>query len=114
MADEFDAPVDEAREINTTEGKRKLGQHLQNKFTQYKTDRGAVEQQWLINLMQYLGKYDATFEQRMVPNTSRAYPKLTRVKCVSVESRLMSLTFPASEKNWAIDTSPVPSLSAET
>lgn len=114
MADDFDTPVDEAREINTTEGKRKLGRHLQSKFAQYKTDRQAIEQQWLINLMQYLGKYDAEFEQRMVPNTSRAYPKLTRVKCVSVESRLMSLTFPASEKNWSIEASPIPSLNADT
>jgi len=114
MVDEFDTPVEEARDINTTEGKRKLGRHLQNKFTQYKTDRQSIEQQWLTNLMQYLGKYDAEFEQRMVANTSRAYPKLTRVKCVSVEARLMSLTFPASEKNWSIEASPVPSLSADT
>jgi hypothetical protein len=46
-------------------------------------------------------------------NRSRAYPKLTRVKCVSMLARLMNLLFQASEKNWGVGPSAVPDLSAE-
>ena len=44
---------------------------------------------------------------------SHAYPKLTRVKCVSMLSRLMHLLFPTSEKNWTLNPSPVPNLAEE-
>lgn len=106
--------ADYAAETSITDGKRKLGSGLQTKFASYKKDRTGTEQVWLTNLRQYLGKYDPDYEAKMPPNTSRAYPKKTRSKCTSVESRLMSLLFPASEKNWSIEASPVPNLDADS
>lgn len=106
--------ADYAGELSESDGKRKLGQGLQTKFATYKNDRVGTEQQWLINLRQYLGKYDPDYDAKMPQNTSRAYPKKTRSKCTSVESRLMSLLFPASEKNWSIAASPVPNLDADS
>lgn len=96
-----------------SQGKAELGNKLKSKFTIYKKDRAPAEEQWMKNLRQYLGKYDPEFESKMAGNTSRAYPKRTRVKCVSMVSRLMSLLFPAGEKNWTLQASAVPSLSSE-
>lgn len=103
-----------AGDDDQTEGKRNLGDWLQSKFNTYKIDRQGTEQIWLTNLRQYLGKYDPEYDSKMPANTSRAYPKKTRSKCTSVESRLMSLLFPASEKNWSIGASPVPNLDSES
>lgn len=115
MADDLTTqPISEAEPKDHAQGKARLGSVLSSRFTVYKKDRGPAENQWMQNLRQFLGKYDPDFETRMAPNTSRAYPKLTRVKCVSMVSRLMSLLFPAGEKNWGLEASAVPSLQAET
>ncbi len=96
------------------EGKDRLGRKLKEKYTQFKKDRRNAETQWLKNLNQFLGKYDSDIAQNLDANTSRAYPKVTRIKCVSMKARLMSLLFPAGEKNWGIDSSPTPSLPQDT
>lgn len=90
-----------------------LGRNLRGKFLQYVKDRRLVEEQWMRNIRQYLGKWDPQIEGTFDAGQSRAYPKVTRVKCVSMESRLMSLLFPADEKNWSIDPSPSPNLPPE-
>ena len=96
------------------EGKDRLGRKLKDKYAQFKKDRRNAETQWLKNLNQFLGKYDSDIAQNLDANTSRAYPKVTRIKCVSMKARLMSLLFPAGEKNWGIDSSPTPSLPQDT
>ena len=90
-----------------------LGQRLSKDFTQYERDRRLAELRWMRNLRQFLGVYDPDIEKQLDPNRSRAYPKLTRVKCVSMLSRLMNLLFPSSERNWSIEPSKVPNLEAE-
>lgn len=104
---------DHQAQLNKAAARDGLANTLQGKFTSYKSDRSVAEQQWLRNLRQYLGQYDPEFEQRMPRDTSRAYPKYTRVKCKSLKARLMSLLFPAGERNWGVDASPIPSLPAE-
>ena len=48
------------------------------------------------------------------PNRSKAFVRKTRVKVKTIDSRVADLLFPAgSEKNWEIDTTPVPSVSKE-
>lgn len=106
-------PIEAVEPRNHAQGKAELGRKLTAKFAVFKKDRSAAETQWMKNLRQYLGKYDEDFEAKMAPNTSRAYPKRTRVKCVSMVSRLMSLLFPAGEKNWSLEASTVPSLPPE-
>jgi hypothetical protein len=113
MADLPDTPYNEEA-YNRTEGRAALGGSIKDKFAVYKKDRRAAEDQWMLNVRQYLGKYDPSLEQNMDANTSRAYPKLTRVKVVSMVSRLMALLFPAGENNWGLSASPVPNLPAET
>jgi len=90
-----------------------LGRKLASDFEMYERDRRTVEMRWAQNLRQFLGKYDPEIAARIPKERSRAYPKLTRIKCVSMVSRLMNLLFPSSEKNWGVEASPVPNLSVE-
>ena len=90
-----------------------LGTVLWSKFAQYERDRKLAELQWARNARQFLGQYDQEIEKNLDPNRSRAYPKITRVKCVSMLSRLMNLLFQADDKCWGINASAVPELEQE-
>lgn len=83
-----------------------LGQTLNSKFDQYKSDRRIAELRWTRNLRQYLGIYDPELDNLLAKNRSRAYPRITRVKCISVLSRIMNLMFPGNERNWELKASP--------
>lgn len=85
---------------------KRLGTSLSGVFDRYASDRNAAEQKWLRNLRQYLGIYDPEIEQALGAKRSKAYPKLTRIKCISVLSRIMNLMFPGNEKNWSLHASP--------
>lgn len=90
-----------------------LGHTLQARFVQYRNERKLAEIRWTRNVRQYQGVYDPEVEQAIDRNRSRAYPKLTRVKCVSMLSRLMNMLFQATDKNWTLAPSPMPDLSQE-
>lgn len=94
----------------SAEALRALGSRLMGRFGQYESDRRIAEQKWIKNQRQFLGVYDPEIEAAIDKNRSRAYPKLTRVKCVSMLSRLMNLLFPVDDKNWAVCPSAVPDL----
>jgi hypothetical protein len=94
-------------------GLRSLGATLSRRFTQYEQDRRLAELKWARNSRQYLGIYDPEVETVLDKNRSRAYPKVTRVKCVSMLSRLMNLLFQADDRNWGVCPSAVPNLSQE-
>ena len=99
----------EALNINK-EGIAKLGQKLRERFMQYDKARRTVEEQWLKNVRQYVGEYDPKIEALLKPEQSRAYPRLTRVKVLSIVARLHALLFPAGESNWGVEASPEPML----
>lgn len=90
-----------------------LGQKLNDNFGQYKSDRQLAEMRWLRNQRQYLGIYDEEIEKQFAAGRSRAYPRITRMKCISVLSRLMNLMFPGNERNWALEASPSPDMKPE-
>lgn len=100
------APV---KVIKSTELKA-LGDKLSSLFTQYVSDRRIAELRWTRNLRQYLGIYDPEVEKQISANRSHAYPRVTRVKCISVLSRVMSLMFPGNERNWELQASPSPDM----
>lgn len=93
------------------EAMKALGATLSTKFSRYEADRKNAELKWARNARQFLGIYDPEIEANLDPNRSRAYPKLTRVKAVSMLSRLMNLLFQADDKCWGIAPSSVPNLS---
>lgn len=90
-----------------------LGMRYKTLFERYASERIPAEQKWLKNLRQYLGVYDPDIERMLPRNRSRAYPRLTRMKCISMLSRLMNLMFPGNEDNWELNASPSPSMSPE-
>lgn len=90
-----------------------LGQDRRRLFDQYASDRTVAEQKWLRNLRQYLGIYDPEIERHLSASRSKAYPRVTRVKCISVLSRIMNLMFPGNERNWELRASPSPDMSPE-
>ena len=90
-----------------------LGTELMAKFTTYCSDRQAAEAKWIRNLRQYIGVYDPDIEKMIAPNRSRAYPRITRVKCISVLSRIMNLMFPGNERNWELKASPSADMAPE-
>ncbi len=92
---------------------RNLGAKYKSLFDRYASERIPAEQKWLKGLRQYLGIYDPDVERQLAPNRSRAYPRLTRMKCVSMLSRLMNLMFPGNEDNWELNASPSPSMSPD-
>lgn len=92
---------------------QQLGQNLSKLFEQYVSDRRVAELKWLRNLRQYLGIYDPDIENQIGNQRSKAYPRITRVKCVSVLSRIMHLMFPGNERNWSLQASPAADMSPD-
>jgi hypothetical protein len=107
--DATDAPI---KAIKPDELKT-LGQNLDRQFQQYAADRVIVEQRWLRNQRQYLGLYDPDIDKELSATRSRVYPRLTRVKVISVLSRIMNLMFPGNDKNWTLKASPSPDMSPD-
>ena len=97
-----DAPV---KKLNSTQ-LQLLGGRLSRLFMQYRSDRRLAELRWLRCERQYLGVYDPDVDKELSAGRSRSYPKVTRTKCISVLSRLMSLMFPGNERNWELKASP--------
>lgn len=92
---------------------RTLGLKLYQRFETYERERRIAEIKWMRNLRQYLGQHDPEVEAKLDPNKAKTYPRVTRVKTVSMVARLMNLLFPESDKNYGIEPSPVPNLSPE-
>lgn len=95
------------------EGLVQLGQRLSQLWVVYRSARRIWELRLLRSERQYLGIYDPEVDKELQPNRSRAYPRITRIKCISVLSRLMSLMFPGDERNWAIQASPNEAMSPD-
>ena len=109
------AAVDQMRdEPQQTVALDALGVELLAEFAKAELDRRLTEERWLQDLRQYRGKYDPDVLAAIGPNRSKAFVRKTRVKVKTVDSRVADLLFPAgSEKNWEIDSTPVPSVSRE-
>jgi hypothetical protein len=107
------APETAPVRVIKAEDLRALGDKLGPLFTQYVSDRRIAELRWMRNLRQYLGQYDPEIEKELGPNRSRAYPRVTRVKCISVLSRIMNLMFPGNERNWTLEASPSPDINPQ-
>lgn len=109
------AANEQMREEAPAQSLAAIGARLLSEFSQAKLDRKDTEERWLMDLRQYRGKYDPDEEAAFGAGRSKAFVRKTRVKVKTIDSRVADLLFPAgSEKNWSIDNTPVPSVSAET
>lgn len=94
----------------SAEALAKLGVTMKSKLAQFTSDRGDLELQWLKNLRQYRREYDTDVKRRIPEERSHAYPGDTRKKVKAAVSKLMEMMFPATERNWELSNSPVPSI----
>lgn len=87
-------------------------QHLSTLAQQQVNDRTTIEQRWLSDLRQYHGIYEAAIEGALKNDSerSRAFINYTRPKTTAWQARLFDLLFPADDKNWGINPTPVPEL----
>ena len=75
-----------------------------------------IEQGWQDAIRAYQGKYDAEIEKMLKDAQingsarSRAFVKICKSKTDSWEARLSDLLFPADDKNYGINPTPVPEL----
>lgn len=92
-----------------------LGTRLLAEFAEAERDRLTTELRWLQDLRQFKGQYDPEVLAAIGPKRSKAFVRKTRVKIKTADSRVEDLLFPSgSEKNWSVDSTPVPSVSDET
>jgi len=109
VGDDDEAPV---RRLDP-EQMAAVGVKLVEMFTEYKKERQNAEHNWVKNLRQISGQYDPEIERKLPANMSRAYPRITRVKCLIMLARIMNLMFPGNEKNWEIKATPSADITAE-
>lgn len=87
-----------------------LGPRLQSLFREYKDARKDNEDQWILNLRQYLGQYDPETLAKLTGARSKIFVGLTRTKVMSAFSRLVDLLFQPGQDFWSVEPTPVPEL----
>ena len=75
--------------------------------------RSPLETRWLADLRQYEGQYDAQTQAAIAddPTRSGVFANLTRRSVNAAEARIIDMLFPTDDKNWGIESTPVPELS---
>ena len=72
--------------------------------------RLALEERWLLDTLQYQGKYDSATEAKLSQNkgSSKVFVNMTRPKTKVQRARLVDTLLPEDETNWDIEPTPVP------
>jgi hypothetical protein len=88
-----------------------LGTKLEDEWQEAEGERVFTERRMIRDLRQYRGQYDPEVLDKIHPNRSKAYIRLTRNKVKTYDARMMDIKFPANEdKDWSIHSTPVPEL----
>lgn len=88
-----------------------LGLFLRDRMDHEKRQRVSVEDEFLQDLRQYKGQYEAEEWRRLTEQKyrSKLFSKMTRRKVKAFDSRMMEMLFPAGkEKNWSVKHTPEP------
>lgn len=118
-ANPFDEAIDGADERTAEEQMEELQKgvssvidFLQAEVTDRISKRRSIETRWLKSLRQYHGIYEADVEGALQNDDerSKAFINMTRPKTTAWEARLWDMLFPADDKNWGINPTPVPEL----
>lgn len=74
-------------------------------------NKADIEKRMLDGLRAYHGKYDETTLKGIKANKgSEIFVNITRHKCNTAEARLIDMLFPNDDKNWSINSTPIPEL----
>jgi len=91
-----------------------VGTRLEKEWQEAETGKLYDEQRFLRALRQYRGQYDPEVFNKIHPNRSKAFIRLTRTKVKTYDARMMDIKFPANDdKDWNIQPTPVPDLDPE-
>jgi len=116
MATAFALPAEESaetRENRVIEAAQQIISPLAMLAEEQVRAKAPIEDRWLRNLRQYLGIYEPKTLAKLVDaGQSRAFVKLTRHKTNGWSARIGDLLFPTDSKNWGIEPTPIPKLSA--
>lgn len=91
----------------------KLIDSFYSEFSKAEKDRLLKETEWLESLRQWNGIYDPETIAKFSANEHRIYPKYTMGKGESLIAKLHQHAFPAKERNWGINPTPKPKISAD-
>jgi len=90
-----------------------IGTSLSQEWSEAEALKQYTERRHIRDLRQYRGQYDPEILKKIHPNRSKAFIRLTRTKVKTFDARMMDVQFPANDdKNWVIQATPVPELSA--
>lgn len=118
-ADPFDEAINGTAERTPEEEMEELQKgvssvidHLGSMVKDRISKRRNIETRWLKSLRQYHGIYEADIEGALQNDDerSKAFINMTRPKTTAWEARLWDMLFPADDKNWGINPTPVPQL----
>jgi hypothetical protein len=85
-----------------------FGAQLLKRWQGWRDIRQPQEDQWLVNLRQFYGEYEAAVDAQIKPGRSRTFIGITRMKCMSAYSRLVDIFFPANGKrHWEARPTPI-------
>lgn len=90
-----------------------LGQVLWSEYGDAKRLRQSREEVWLRCLRQFKGIYEPTILSRMAANKSKTNIRLTRSKIKALDAKMMDMLFPAGDKNYSVNATPVPELTPD-
>ena len=90
-----------------------LGARLSDVFQEYKDARKETENEWLKDLRQFQGQYEADVLARLNETGARSkvFVGLTRTKVMAAYSRIIDLLFQHGDLFFAIEPTPVPQIS---
>lgn len=87
-----------------------LGQVVRECFTDASSARVQYEEEWLKDIRQYNGVYEADDLKNM--KRSKAFIRLTRTKVKTMDARMMDMLFPGgTDQNWGVESTSVPEVS---
>ena len=89
-----------------------FGARLKHLYTEYKDSRSEIEDEWIKDLRQYMGKYepDVLAKLESQGNRSKVYVGLTRTKVMAAYSRVIDLVFQAGEPFFSLEPTPNPEI----
>ena len=103
--------MDRARAVTLAPYETALGTELNDEWGKTEGEKIFSERRMLRDLRQYRGQYDPEVANKIHPNRSKAFIRLTRTKVKTFDARMMDIQFPANDdKNWVIQPTPVPEL----
>jgi hypothetical protein len=103
--------LDQAAAMSLAPFQTTLGNKLRQERQEAEGEKVFTEYRHIRDLRQYRGQYDPEVINKIHPNRSKAFIRLTRTKVKTFDARMMDIKFPANEdKDWNIQSTPVPEL----